>query len=73
MKKLIQLLLAGTICFPALQLGAQEKSKTEERVKVPTPVRVQIVFTEYDGDKKISNMPYSFTVISDDRSGPPNY
>jgi hypothetical protein len=46
MKKLFCLLLFGALGLPALQLGAQEKPKTEERVKVPTPVKVQIVFTE---------------------------
>ncbi len=73
MKKLSYLFLLGALCQPMVQLRAQEKSKTEERVKVPTPVKVQIVFTEYDGDKKISSMPYIFTVISDERFGPPNY
>jgi hypothetical protein len=69
MKKLSYLLLVGALCQPALQLRAQEKSRSEERVKVPTPVKVQIVFTEYDGDKKISSMPYSFTVITDEKVG----
>src|SRR5438552_12260064 len=63
------LLLLGTFCLPALQLRGQEKPKTEERVKVPTPVKVQIVFTEYDGDKKVSSMPYTFTVITDEKVG----
>jgi hypothetical protein len=69
MKKLSCLFLLGALCLPALQLRAQEKPKTEERVRVPTPVKVQIVFTEYDGDKKISSMPYAFTVISDEKLG----
>jgi len=69
MKKLSYLFLLGALCLPALQLRAQEKPKAEERVKVPTPVKVQIVFTEYDGDKKISSMPYAFTVITDEKIG----
>jgi hypothetical protein len=69
MKKLSCLFLLGALCLPALQLRAQEKPKAEERVKVQTPVKVQIVFTEYDGDKKISSMPYAFTVISDEKLG----
>lgn len=69
MKKLSYLLLLGALCLSALQLHAQEKSKTEERVKVPTPVKVQIVFTEFDGDKKVSSMPYTFTVITDEKGG----
>lgn len=69
MKKLSYLLLLGGLSLPLVQLRAQEKPKTEERVKVPSPVKVQIVFTEFDGDKKISSMPYTFTVISDEKMG----
>lgn len=73
MKSVFHLLLAGTMCLPLLPAQAQEKPKAEERAKVPTPVKVQVVFTEFDGDKKISSMPYSFTVISDDKQGGGNY
>jgi len=77
MKRFSYLCLLATLCLPSQHLRAQdkaqEKPKTEERVKVPTPVKVQIVFTEFDGDKKISSMPYTFTVISDERLGGGNY
>jgi len=69
MKKLFYLLLFGALCQPMQQLRAQEKPKTEERVKVPTPIKVQIVFTEFEGDKKVSSMPYAFTVIGDEKVG----
>jgi hypothetical protein len=69
MRKLSYLLLVGALCQPMVQLRAQEKPKTEEKVKVPTPIKVQIVFTEYDGDKKVSSMPYTFTVITDEKMG----
>jgi hypothetical protein len=69
MKKLSCLLLQGIFCLAVLQLPAQEKPKSEERVKVNTPVKVQIVFTEYDGDKKVSSMPYAFIVITDEKMG----
>lgn len=69
MKKWSYLCLLGALYLPALPLGAQEKPKTEERVKVPTPVKVSIIFAEYDGDKKISSMPYFFTVITDEKVG----
>ena len=59
MKKLSYLILLGALCQPMVQLRAQEKPKTE----------VQIVFTEYDGDKKVSSMPYTFTVITDEKVG----
>jgi hypothetical protein len=69
MKKLSCLFLLGALCLTTLQLHAQEKPKSEEHVKVPTPIKVQIVFTEYDGDKKVSSMPYAFTVITDEKLG----
>src|SRR5437016_14037441 len=69
MKKLFYLILLGALCQPVVRLCAQEKTKNEERVKVPTPIKVQITFTEYDGDKKVSSMPYTFTVISDEKVG----
>jgi hypothetical protein len=47
----------------------QEKVKTEERGKSPIPLKIQIVFTEFDGDKKISSMPYTFMVLADDKVG----
>jgi hypothetical protein len=68
MKKPFYLILASLLLF-ALPLHAQEKPKSEERVKVQTPIKVQIIFTEYDGDKKVSSMPYAFTVISDEKMG----
>jgi hypothetical protein len=48
---------------------AAEKTKAEE--KSPTPLRVQLVFTEYDGDKKIVSLPYSFSVNADERRARP--
>jgi hypothetical protein len=69
MKKLSYLLLLSALCQPMVPLRAQEKPKTEEKVKVPTPIKVQIVFSEFDGDKKISSMPYTFIAISDDKIG----
>ncbi len=69
MKRLVYLCLMCALCLPLGQLSAQEKPKAEERVRVPTPVKVQIVFTEYEGEKRISSMPYSFMVITDERVG----
>lgn len=64
MRRLTNLLLLGALCLPALQLRAQEKTKAEEHVKVSVPVKVQIIFTEFDGDKKISSMPYTFAATT---------
>jgi hypothetical protein len=65
MKKLRCLFLLAGLCWLGPQLQAQEKPKAEERANAQTPVKVQIVFAEFDGEKKISSMPYTFTVISE--------
>jgi hypothetical protein len=73
MKKFLYLLLVGALCLPWQTICAQDKSpekpKAEERAKASIPIKVQIVFTEFEGDKKISSMPYSFVVIADERMG----
>lgn len=73
MKKWNYLFLMGTLCLPWQRVCAQdkpqEKPKTEERAKPSVPIKVQIVFTEFDGDKKISSMPYSFMAIADEKVG----
>jgi hypothetical protein len=58
-----------SICFlmllVSLPLGmAQEKAKVDEKPKVEaplstTPVKVQIVFTEFEGEKKVKSLPYA--------------
>ena len=47
----------------------QEKPKSEEHAQPTIPVKVQVVFSEYDGEKKISSMPYSFTAITNENFG----
>ena len=68
MNKFVGICLLATVLFPAQRIVAQdkppeksaEKQKADEQAKVTVPVRMQIVFTEQDGDKKVSSMPYSF-------------
>jgi len=73
MKKFAYLLLLAALCVQSPRLLAQEKSqdkpKSEEKAKASVPIKVQIVFTEFDGDKKISSMPYSFVVVADEKIG----
>lgn len=72
MKKFGYLLLLAGLCFPLQQACGQEKSqekpvekpKAPERAKILIPVKVQLVFTEQEGEKKISSVPYSFTAIA---------
>jgi hypothetical protein len=73
MKQISYVLLLAALCLHSPQVFAQEKSqekpKTEERAKPSIPIKVQIVFTEYEGEKKISSLPYSFTTIADEKIG----
>jgi hypothetical protein len=56
--------LCWFVCSSA-NLAAQEKPKTEEKTESKrdvTPLRVQIVLADYDGEKKISSLPYTLLV-----------
>jgi hypothetical protein len=52
-------------------LAAQEtknnddKPKPEAREEKPTPVKVQVVFTEWEGDKKVKSLPYTLLITVD--------
>jgi len=63
----------NTICAAVLLLlgmfsplaHSQEKPKPEDKPKaetLTTPVKVSIVFTEYDGDKKVKSLPYTLYI-----------
>lgn len=73
MKRFTYLLLLGALTLPLqaslVQAQAQEKTKSEERAKLSVPIKVQVVFSEYDSEKKVSSMPYSFIAISDEKVG----
>jgi hypothetical protein len=65
--------LVVCMVFGASQLLGQDKEKSAEAGKTPeiqkavTPLRVQVVFNEYDGDKKISSLPYTLLLNAEDR------
>jgi hypothetical protein len=42
-----------------------EKPKAEARDEKPIPVKVQIVFEEFDGDKKVKSLPYTSLITVD--------
>jgi len=63
MKKLLDVCLIGVLSLMLPPLRAQDKDHTKPSV----PVKVQLVFAEYDGDKKISSMPYVFSVLANER------
>jgi hypothetical protein len=68
--------LAGLFVIVAIAapgLLAQEKPKSAEAAKpaetskTMTPLRVQVVFSEFEGEKKLSSLPYTFLVNADER------
>src|SRR5271154_6791487 len=58
---LFALALCAMLANPPLsraQAAAEEKPKAEARAEKVTPLRIQVVLTEYDGDKKVKSLPY---------------
>jgi hypothetical protein len=76
MKKIVLAVLLGLVVMTMPRLLAQEKEKSGSSSKPAqpeatlTPLRVQVVFTEFEGDKKISSLPYTFLVNADDGGAP---
>jgi hypothetical protein len=76
MKKKVAMFLA-LLVFATFADAQQESAKNtggakpDDHTPAVTPLRVQVVFTEYDGDKKVSSLPYSFTVNADERRARP--
>src|SRR5258708_29085853 len=75
MKKKVGIVLALLVfaTFAVAQKSSKNTGgpKPDDRTPAVTPLRVQVVFTEYDGDKKVSSLPYSFTVNADERRARP--
>jgi hypothetical protein len=46
-------------------LGHGQEKSSSEKPRTITPVRLQVVLSEYDGEKKVSSLPYSFLVKSE--------
>jgi hypothetical protein len=67
----VLLFLASTAIL-APRIEAQDKAKTEDKSQTavpPTPLKIQIVFTEFDGDKKTKSMPYTSLITADPGRG----
>lgn len=77
MKKSLFAVVFASLVLLAPSLRAQEKSqeksaekpKADERAKINIPVKIQLTFTEMEGDKKVSSMPYSFIAVATDVNG----
>ncbi len=69
MRVLFVLFAAMLILAPRAQ--AQEKAKPPGEARPITPLKVQIVLSEYEGEKKINSLPYTIFVNADDLGGSP--
>ncbi len=73
MKKTILMVILSIVVLAAPRLWAQENAKSSdvakpaETEKTMTPLRVQVVFSEYDAEKKVSSSPYTLLVNADDK------
>jgi hypothetical protein len=47
---------------------AQEKADTAEKRRAITPLKVQVVFSKYQGEKKVASLPYTLTCNADDKN-----
>jgi len=69
MKRLNYLVAPFLIVLAAGTGFGQEKPKTEEKPKAESqslPIKVQIVFTEFEGDKKVKSLPYTMDLNASD-------
>jgi hypothetical protein len=68
MRRLVLLLLVLGSAIPTPKVLAQDKST--DQASSATPLKIQIVFTETDGDKKIKSMPYTMVFANATGHGP---
>jgi hypothetical protein len=67
-------LLLAALSMGTPWVSAQEKSKssedaaTETHQTETTPLKVSIIFTEFEGDKKVKSLPYTTIVIADGKN-----
>jgi|ERR1700730_1060545 len=72
MKRITLSVLLCALVYSPLDLSAQEKPKAEEKSDAKrdiTPLRVQVVIAEYEGEKKTSSLPYTLLVNAENPRG----
>lgn len=72
MRSIFRAAVLGWMVCSGAGLWAQEKPKAEEKAesrKEIIPIRVQIVLAEYEGEKKISSLPYTLLLNADTPRG----
>ena len=66
--KAIRMMLAGFVILFALNaaMAAQEKVNVPVKAELGVPVKILVVLTETDGDKKVSSLPYTLAVTANE-------
>ncbi|HEY2821941.1 MAG TPA: hypothetical protein VGJ06_12935 [Candidatus Acidoferrum sp.] len=59
--RVLILVVATLTSLGVWSASAQDKPKPDDRALSATPLKVQIVFTEFEGDKKVKSLPYTMT------------
>jgi len=65
-----KIVIAMVVVLLTLAVGARAEDNPKPR-EARTPLVVQIVFSEYEGEKKVSSLPYTLNVSSARSSGAP--
>jgi len=55
---------AALLILPPLAARAQDKPASEQSSAVVTPLKLQVLLTEYEGTKKISSLPYTLSLAA---------
>ncbi len=67
--KTTRILAVSVVLVLVALRGATAEEKPKPEPKPLIPLTVQVVLNEYDGEKKVSSMPYSLPVNADDLPG----
>jgi hypothetical protein len=70
MKSLIRWCLSAALLLSLQPVRAQQPAPEKPKAKPSVPAKVQVVFLEMEGDKKISSLPYSFNILVEDKDRP---
>ena len=65
MKKTVTRVAVCALLLSCPLARAQEKANPSEKPRPSVPVRVLVVLTEYDGERKVASLPYSILMNSD--------
>lgn len=66
MKHAISAIVISGLMLAAAPARAQERADTKQSAARQVPLRVQLVVSRYQGEKKVSSLPYTLSVVAND-------